>query len=439
MAEVCTLPGARGGWLASLTLLLALAGFAPETWAQGNAPVAPAAGPVDDYYFMSDDLIRKKDGNLIWYYVTNHISAQALRDSLTKLKLPGLLLDTRKTDKFAFRYDKKDKRIDLSSATARSQVDDPNVLILTFQPAYRDLIEEFVERFDQPEPQVYIKAKVVEVTLDSNFEWGVSMFFDRGGEDGGNNPNAFFRSFRTSFRPGSFQNPFGSASNTGIAMLFDDLEADEIFNLQIEALQERGSANILSEPSIVATQGQLASIITGQKTPVSEITIVGASERISTRFQDTGIRFDFEPLHIGREYVKMRVRVETSAVTGFVEIKGQDVSVPQPIISERTAETVVTIRDGMTFVIGGLYAISEIEDSAGVPILGDIPVLKWFFSKQKKEKVKSELDFFISPRILHTHVDKGVFIPPGESKRLERLKDGRPAGRSAEDLSSGSD
>jgi type II secretory pathway component GspD/PulD (secretin) len=434
MAEVCTL--LRGPARRLAALILVLAALTPTALAQGKAPGPPAAGPADDYYFMSDDLIRKKDGNLVWYYVTNHVSAQALRDSLTKLKLPGLTLDTRKKDEFKIRFDKKEKRIDLSATAQRTQVDDPNVLILTFQPAYRDLIEEFVARFDQPEPQVYIKAKVVEVTLDSNFEWGVSMFFDRGGEDGANNPNAFFRSFRTSFRPGSFQNPFGSSSNTGVAMLFDDLEADEIFTMQIEALQERGSANLLSEPSIVATQGQLASIITGQRTPVSEITIVGASERISTRFEDTGIRFDFEPLHIGREYVKMRVRVETSSVTGIVEIQGQDINVPQPIISERTAETVVTIRDGMTFVIGGLYAISEIEDSAGVPILGDIPVLKWLFSKQKKEKVKSELDFFISPRILHTHVDKGVFVPPGESKRLERVKRG---GRSGENLSTGSD
>ena len=116
------------------------------------------------------------------------------------------------------------------------------------------------------------------------------------------------------------------------------------------------------------------------------------------------------------------VRVEVSSITGFVEARSSDFVVQNPVISQRSAESVVTIRDQVTLVIGGLYSISEIDTESGVPILADIPVLKYLFSKTKKSKVKSELDFFITPHILSTRLSKTIFAPPGEKERLRKLK-----------------
>jgi general secretion pathway protein D len=430
----------RAGRVAVLGALL-LSGFvwrAPPARAEGPSPDKDAKKEtgveVRDYYFLRDDLVRNKDGTVTWFYVTNHVGATTLKKSLDALKVPGLKTMTRGRDTFRVAYDSRARAVNLSAPPTRTAGTDENVLLLTFPPAYKDIVEEFLERFDIAEAQVHIKAKVVEVTLDSNLEYGVSWFFDRGGGDpttgvpGTDNPNAFFRAFRSQFRPGSFSGAPLSPENTGLSLLFDDLTMDEgTIVATIEALQERGSANILSEPSIVATQGQLATLVTGESTPVQEIKVTGASETITTVFKDTGIKLDFHPLHIGREFVKLRVRVEVSSITGFITAVSTNFVVQNPVISERTAESVVTIRDGMTLVIGGLYAISEIEDKSGVPILADIPVLGWLFSKKKKTKVKSELDFFITPKILRQRLAKTVFVPPSEKERLDRLKEGEDA------------
>lgn len=435
----------RAGRVAVLGALL-LIGFvwrAPPARAEGPSPDKDAKKEtgveVRDYYFLRDDLVHNKDGSVTWFYVTNHVGAQTLKKSLDALKVPGLKTATRGRDTFRVAYDARLRQVSLAAPPTRSVGIDENVLLLTFPRAYKDIVEEFLERFDVPEAQVYIKAKVVEVTLDSNLEYGVSWFFDRGGGDpntgipGSANPNSFFRAFRSQFRPGSFSGSALSPENTGLSLLFDDLTMDEgTIVATIEALQERGSANILSEPSIVATQGQLATLVTGEQTPVQEIKVTGASETITTIFKETGIKLDFHPLHIGREFVKLRVRVEVSSITGFVTAASTNFVVQNPVIAQRNAETIVTIRDGMTLVIGGLYAISEIEDKAGVPILADIPVLGWLFSKKKKTKVKSELDFFITPRILRQRLAKTVFVPPSEKKRLERLKDGEDAAKESE-------
>jgi len=415
---------------AVLLAVLPARGEGPSPEPKAPEPEKEIPQQAQDYYFLRDDLIRNKDGTLTWFYLTNHVAATNLGESIAKIAVPNIKVETRKRYKYDFKYDMlKAKRTDIATGPVRKSETDENLLILTFHPAYKDIVEEFLQRFDTPEPQVFIKAKVVEVTLDKNLEYGVSWFFDRGGGDpatgtiGASNPNAFFRAFRSQFRPSSFAGSPLAPSNTGISLLFDDLMGDEgTIAATIEALQEKGSANILSEPSVVATQGQLATLVTGQETPISEITVTSGAERISTTFKETGIRLDFTPLHVGREYVKMRVRVEVSSITGFLEQKGPETLVQNPIIAQRNSETVVSIRDGMTLVIGGLYSVSEIENRAGIPILADIPVLRFLFSKKTISKVKSELDFFITPHILRHRLAKSIFVPPMERRRLEGLK-----------------
>lgn len=444
-----------GGAAAALLLSLAAAGLAQEAPAPAQEPApepAPAQGPpadapvaprppdgsdvvARDYYFMSREMIRNKDGTLTWFYETNHVGSTALKKSLDDLKIPGLVTAVRQRDTWELTFTPRDKggESNLANLPARKPVTDENVLMLTFPAAYKDIVEEFLDRFDVSVPQVYIKAKVVEVSLDSNLEYGVSWFFDRGGGDPGTsttpptfgtaNENAFFRAGRSQFRPTSFTGSPLSAANSGLSLLFNDLTTDEgTLIATIEALQERGSANILSEPSIVATEGQLATLVTGQRTPIQDINISGSSETIVTRYEDTGIRLDFHPLHVGRDHVNLRIRVEVSSITGFVEARSSDFVVQNPVISQRSAESVVTIRDQVTLVIGGLYSISEIDTQSGIPILADIPVLKYLFSKTKKSKVKSELDFFITPHILSTRLSKTIFAPPGERERLRKLK-----------------
>lgn len=393
---------------------------------QGAGSKKPAAEriPINRDYHFQGDIVRNKDGTITWFYLTNHVASTQLAESMNKLGIPKLKAETRKRDSFRFVWDAGRNSYNKGFTPKREAVVDENLLILTLEPSYKDIVEEFLERFDTPVPQVYIKARIVEVTLDSKLEYGASLFFDKSTALS-SNPNTFFRSARTSFRPPSFSNAFQSEGNSGVGIRFDDVTMDTgTLTLQLEALQERGVANILSEPGVIAMQGQRATLITGEETPVAELTLRGTSETVTTRFKETGIRLDFTPLHIGREFVKMRVRPEVSSITGFITTTG-NVTVQNPVIAQRNAETVVTVRDGMTLVIGGLYAVSEIRDKSGIPILGDLPVLGFLFSRTRIDKVKSELSFFITPYILHTRLDKSVFVPPRERKRLREKEAAR--------------
>ncbi|MDD5595328.1 MAG: hypothetical protein PHY94_03675, partial [Candidatus Omnitrophica bacterium] len=68
--------------------------------------------------------------------------------------------------------------------------------------------------------------------------------------------------------------------------------------------------------------------------------------------------------------------------------------------STRNAETNVMIKDGQTLVIGGLISENKIKYNKKVPILGDIPGLKYFFSKKEDTINRTELLIFITPHIV---------------------------------------
>ena len=51
-------------------------------------------------------------------------------------------------------------------------------------------------------------------------------------------------------------------------------------------------------------------------------------------------------------------------------------------------------------VLGGIYQQSERDSVSKVPLLGDVPVVGYLFKTQGREKSKTELLVFITPKIV---------------------------------------
>jgi type II secretory pathway component GspD/PulD (secretin) len=276
--------------------------------------------------------------------------------------------------------------------------------------------------FDIPEPQVYVEAKIIEITYESNFEFGLASFLDR--NQGG--PNTFWRgesislqapSVLTEQQPGSL--PFQGVE-LGFGLVGKMAEKYGALDLTIQAMQRNGTAEVLSKPSIVATQGQPASVKTGQRIPVLQVNtanITGTIEAVTSGNStvDTKIELAVLPKFIGDGFVTLDLRPTVQGVTGFSQGPG---GTSAPIISTREASTVVTMADGETLIVGGLYTNSTVSDKAKIPLLADIPGLGKLFQRTKDQRVKTELVFFVTPHILRKRSDFRVIAPPGEAERL---------------------
>ncbi len=160
---------------------------------------------------------------------------------------------------------------------------------------------------------------------------------------------------------------------------------------------QKGEGRILSKPRISAQSGSTAKIITGDALPIlTSITLSGVngvSQQVE--YVNVGVTLQIAPRVSPDGYVTSQIYAVVSSVTGY--------SQGYPTISQREAETSASVRDGDSFVLGGLIQENAIQSKSKVPLLGDIPILGRAFSYEKTSKGKTELYIIITPRIVRHH------------------------------------
>lgn len=162
----------------------------------------------------------------------------------------------------------------------------------------------------------------------------------------------------------------------------------------IYAQVQKGQGKIISRPRIAAQSGSTAKIITGDALPIlTSITLSGVNG-VSQQVQyvNVGVTLQIAPRVSGDGFVSSHVFCVVSSVTGY--------SQGYPTISQREAETSATVRDGDSFVIGGLTQEDMISSRSKIPLLGDIPVLGQAFRTDRATRSKTELYIVVTPHIV---------------------------------------
>jgi general secretion pathway protein D len=167
------------------------------------------------------------------------------------------------------------------------------------------------------------------------------------------------------------------------------------FQAALYAQIQKGNGKIVSKPRIAAQSGSTAKIITGDALPIlTSIALSGVNGvQQQVQYVNVGVTLQIAPRVSGDGYVSSHVYCVVSSVTGFQQ--------GYPTISQRQAETAATVRDGDSFVIGGLTQESSINTKDKVPLLGDIPVLGQAFRTDKSSRSKTELYIIVTPHIVH--------------------------------------
>jgi len=261
-----------------------------------------------------------------------------------------------------------------------------NKLVISTSPRYMQSVLKIVEELDQTPPQVMIQVLLAEVSVDSSEQWGMDI---RVGPFGGDGTVI-----------GSAAQGVGVATALGVPNL-SVTSAD--FGVLIRALELQGKLEILSNPQVLANNNKTAEIKV-----VDDIGLAGDTQRTSSfdaivstvERQDVGIILKVTPSISSDGFVRMEISPEISALTQRTTQINRDQTAP--IISKRTVETVVTVKDGQSVVIGGLIASTDEQRRSTVPILGEIPILGLPFRTKQSEMRKTELLVVLTPRVIPT-------------------------------------
>jgi len=200
----------------------------------------------------------------------------------------------------------------------------------------------------------------------------------------------------------------GAAGNGG---LYQFMGSD--FNATLQAIATAGKAQVLSRPSVLSRDGQMAEIVSGQSvylpSSVSLTTVGGTSTtvpEINGTYQNVGIQLDVTPFIGANNLVQMILEPQMteidSSTPGQVIQGGSIFSAPvyAPTLDKRSANTVVVTPDGQTIVIGGLISDDKSSSESKIPLLGDIPILGNFFKFSSHASQRTDLLMFITPHIV---------------------------------------
>lgn len=344
--------------------------------------------------------------------------------------------------------------------------DNSNSLIVSATPEYYSQITGIISELDATPPQVIIQALLVEVQLDNTDEFGVELGFQ--------DPTLFSRSILQSaadlvtttrvtqnaagnqvqetivesrnstpgFNFNNTSNPLGNnafntstvatqgISNFSLGRQNGDLgfggfvfsaQSDAV-SVLVRALAARRTVHVLSRPQIRAMNNVPASIQVGQQVPVvNGVTVNDNFVTPQIEQQDVGIILQVTPRVTQDGTINMDVYAEKSSLSaGGVPVFSDATTgnvIESVIIDSAIADTVVSVPNGQTIVIGGMITKSDETLERKVPWLGDLPLLGSLFRYDGTNTARSELLIFLTPRIIYGDADSEL-IKQVEAERM---------------------
>jgi len=264
------------------------------------------------------------------------------------------------------------------------------LLIYANQEAYK-LIEQTLRQLDRPQLQVGIDATIAEITLNENLNYGVQAYL--GSADVGAHPDK-----------GSALVTAGTAVLARTLPGFNFLLGPEMQpNLILNALRAVSDVKVLSTPSVVVLDNQVATLQVGDQVPVATasatvLTGTGAPVVNTIDYRNTGVILRVVPRINANGNVLLDIEQEISNVAA-----GSAGSLT-PTVSQRRVKSSIAVASGQTVLLAGL--ISERADKArtGLPLIDQLPIGD-LLGNTNKTKQRTELIIFIRPQIIRDGVD----------------------------------
>jgi pilus assembly protein CpaC len=167
-------------------------------------------------------------------------------------------------------------------------------------------------------------------------------------------------------------------------------------DVAINALEQKGIARSLAEPNLVALSGDTASFLAGGEYPIP---VSGTLGQISVDYKKYGVGLAFTPTVLGHGLINLKIEPEVSQIdtTHTVSI-ANGISVPALIV--RRASTTIELRDGQSFMIGGLLQTDNKNLIDQLPWLGSVPVLGTLFSSKSYQQNQTDLAIIVTPHVV---------------------------------------
>lgn len=296
-----------------------------------------------------------------------------------------------------------------------------NTIIIIDTPTRIEGAQNLLRGIDKAKGQIIVETKILRINSTAGEKLGVNWANSLGstgvplevsGQIGNlfGLPTNFTDTISSSSSPGDFTSQRGSII----------LAPAQIAGL-LTALNDSGISNQVSNPTLITEDNEQATISIIDRIPIITSTTIpgtGDSPTIITEnvrykidpsdkaitedpqnHREIGISIAVTPTLLSDGTVRMRLRPRSAQITG--EVIGRGVGgtpgTRYPRVTESMVETLARIPDGSSLVVGGFYGEVQQKDKNKVPLLGDIPILNFFFKSKEASKEQTSLVFIVTP------------------------------------------
>ena len=277
-----------------------------------------------------------------------------------------------KTELFKLRYQpasqivQQIKELGILSKHGKIAADlNANNLSITDQPEILAKIVSLIKDLDKHSVQIFIEAFIV--TVDTEFAKNLGLELN------------------------TQQSPLKPLATNEMRYTLAKLNNATNLNLELDALEREGHGKVISKPRLLASNHQTAYIETGAEIPYHEKNRHGD---LSTSFKKAVLSLKITPDVLTEQNINLAIEVHQDKV-GHLQIEGQ------PTIDTQKIQTKVTTGNHETIVLGGIYEQQKRTIKSGVPILRDLPLLRFLFSRTQTKLEKRELLIFVTPHLLY--------------------------------------
>jgi len=318
-----------------------------------------------------------------------------------------------------------------------SAIEENNQLMIQATPIEWSRIEAAIKKLDVIPLQVQIEARILEVRLTGNLNYGVQWYLtgligtaSGSAQENGQYPYAYPPGSGPTFTGNSHDRHRLELGATGNLKPTNDggffySFLNKNFEVAINALETNGQAKSLAAPSLLVANNQEAQINVGTQIPVVQtyynglgtVNSNGSTNLASTgsvQYLNTGVTLDVKPRVNPGGLVYLDIQQEVSN-PGPPAIAGGN-----PPINQRLIQTQVAVQSGETLLLGGLIQDNQTTGQTGLPLISKVPFLRNLFGNTTNSKDRTELIVLITPRVI-SNVDEGRQVTSEYTRQFQSL------------------
>lgn len=348
-----------------------------------------------DIILQTKNLGMRRNGNVVQVMPSSEMVSQIKVQTQTQADIADI--EPLHTEAFQLSYQKgadivalisnKDQRI-LSKRGSAVVDQRTNTLFVQDTPSRLEEVRRLIKQVDIPVRQVMIEARFVSASEKFTRDLGGRLGFQNSNQGA---PGAGFHvgGGQLGNAVGAVNLPGATSGAGGLAFSLFNPTNTKTLQLELYATEIEGTTKNIASPRVVTADNVAATISAGTQVPYQQASSSGAT---TVSFQPATLSLNVMPKITPDDHISMKLAVTQDSVGAIYS--------GVPSIDTRKVTTEVTVENGGTIAIGGVFTRDVSNADTKVPLLGDIPIIGWFFRANSVSDNKNELLIFITPKIL---------------------------------------